>query len=68
MFCGVGEIFYGRPDTPYEGVQAKIEDISIRNVQLSFDRVVQKNDTILAGEVMTKKKFERMFTREKPMF
>lgn len=56
-----GEIWFGRPGTAYEQVEAKIESITPRNVQVSYDRIVQVNGSQLAGEVMSKKRFREMF-------
>ena len=58
-------MWFGRPNTPYEGVQAKIEDMTIRNVEIEFDRIVHINNVMLAGEVMSKRRFKRMFSLEK---
>ena len=58
-----GEIWFGLPGTPYEGVEAKIETVTARNVQVSYDRIVQVNGSQLAGEVMSKKRFREMFDR-----
>jgi hypothetical protein len=65
-----GEIWFGRPGTAYEQVEAKIESITPRNVQVSYDWIVQVNGSQLAGEVMPKGKFLRMFdsTRQLSLF
>ncbi|MBS7531858.1 hypothetical protein IC619_015400 [Hazenella sp. IB182353] len=56
-----GEVWLGRTGTPYAGVSATIDDVTTRNVVLSYDRVVDVNGVQTIGEVMTQKKFERMF-------
>lgn len=56
-----GEIWFGRPGTAYEQVEAKIENITARNVQVSFNQVVQVKGMRLLGEVMSKGKFRQMF-------
>ncbi|MBD1373888.1 hypothetical protein IC620_16205 [Hazenella sp. IB182357] len=56
-----GEVWHGRTATPYEGVSATIDDVTTRNVILSYDRVVDVNGVQTIGEVMTQKKFNRMF-------
>jgi hypothetical protein len=56
-----GETWYGRPGTPYEGVAATVETITARNVQVSFDRIVQVDGLKLSGKVMPKGTFKRMF-------
>ncbi|KFZ39317.1 hypothetical protein JS81_14975 [Thermoactinomyces sp. Gus2-1] len=63
MRHGIGEIWFGRSGSVYEGIQARIESITPRNVQVSYDRIVQVNGSQLAGEVMSKKRFREMFDR-----
>jgi hypothetical protein len=56
-----GDIWFGKIGTAYEGVKATIEEITARNVQLRYDRIVQVNGLQLSGEVMGKGNFLRMF-------
>ena len=53
----LGEIWFGRSGSVYEGIQARIESITTRNVQVSFNQVVQVKGMRLLGEVMSKGKF-----------
>lgn len=57
----VGDIWYGKDQTPYEGVPAKIDAITTRNVQVSFDRNVSLDDILTSGTVMTHKQFRTNF-------
>jgi sorbitol-specific phosphotransferase system component IIBC len=63
-----GEIWFGRPGTIYEQVEAKIESITARNVQVSYNRIVQVNGSRVVGEVMAKGKFKRMFDRVQQLY
>ncbi|MBH8605622.1 hypothetical protein [Thermoactinomyces sp. CICC 10522] len=56
-----GEIWYGRPGTPYEGVEARIDVVTVRKVSCTYNRIVEIDGMRLAGEVMPKGKFMRMF-------
>ncbi|MBA4549898.1 hypothetical protein H1R82_13295 [Thermoactinomyces intermedius] len=55
------EIWFGRLGTAYEQAEAKIENITARNVQVSFNQVVQVKGIRLLGEVLSKGKFRQMF-------
>jgi hypothetical protein len=57
----IGEIWYGKDGTPYEGVSAQIDAITIRNVQVMFDKTVYIDDLLLGGTVMTHKQFRLYF-------
>lgn len=57
----IGDIWHGKAATPYEDVTAKIDAITTRNVQVSFDRVVEMDNMRLAGEVLTQKQFRANF-------
>jgi hypothetical protein len=57
----IGDIWYGKDGTPYEGVTAKIDAITARNVQVSFDRIVNMDGAKLGGTVMTQKQFRANF-------
>ena len=59
----LGEIWFGRSGSVYEGIQARIESITTRNVQVSFNQVVQVKGMRLLGEVMSKGKFRQTFDR-----
>jgi hypothetical protein len=34
----IGDIWYGKSQTPYEGITARIDAVTSRNVQVSFER------------------------------
>jgi hypothetical protein len=55
------EIWFGRLGTAYEQAEVKIENITARNVQVSFNQVVQVKGIRLLGEVLSKGKFRQMF-------
>jgi hypothetical protein len=57
----IGEIWYGKDGTPYESVSARIDAITTRNVQVSFDQDVNVDDMVQAGTVMTHKQFRLQF-------
>lgn len=56
-----GQTWYGKDGTEYAGVVAIIDVITARNVQLTYDRIVEVGGVRLAGQVMGKGKFKRMF-------
>jgi hypothetical protein len=57
----IGQVWYGKDETAYKGVAATIQAITARNVQLHFDQVINVDGVKLRGEVMSKRKFKRMF-------
>lgn len=57
----IGEIWFGKDGTSYQGIIATIKAITTRNVQLTYNLVVNVDGVRLRGEVMSKRKFERMF-------
>jgi hypothetical protein len=61
MRLEIGEIWFGKDGTSYQGIIATIKAITTRNVQLTYDLVVNVDGVRLRGEVMTQKKFQTMF-------
>jgi hypothetical protein len=57
----INDIWYGKEATPYEGVTARIDAITTRNVQVSFDHVITVDGLQLGGTVMTHKQFRLHF-------
>lgn len=57
----IGDIWYGKDRTVYENVSARIDAITTRNVQVSFDRTVSVDDLLLSGTVITHKQFRLHF-------
>jgi hypothetical protein len=57
----IGDIWYGKSQTPYENVSARIDAITTRNVQVSFDRNVSVDEILTSGTVMTHKQFRLHF-------
>jgi hypothetical protein len=57
----INDIWYGKDGTPYAGVSAKIDAVTSRNVQVSFDRNVSMDGLLLSGSVMTHKQFKLNF-------
>lgn len=47
-----GETWYGRPGTTYEGVEARIDVVTVRKVSCTYKRIVQIDRMRLAGQVM----------------
>jgi hypothetical protein len=58
----VGDIWYGKVGTAYEGIQATISRITPHRVQISFDKKVNGNLGIMPG----KKTFRKLFQKKKP--
>lgn len=61
----VGDVWHGRLGTNYEGVEAKIDNITPRRVQVSFNRLVEVDDMILGGTTFGKKNFGQLFEKQK---
>lgn len=57
----INDIWYGKDQTPYEGVSARIDAITTRNVQVMFDATVSVDGFLLGGTVMTHKQFRLNF-------
>lgn len=57
----IGDIWYGKDQTSYEGVTARIDAITSRNVQVMFDQTVSVDGFVLGGTVMTHKQFRINF-------
>jgi hypothetical protein len=54
----INDIWYGKSQTPYENVSARIDAITTRNVQVSN---VSVDDIQTSGTVMTHKQFRLHF-------
>jgi hypothetical protein len=61
MELHINDIWYGKDGTSYEGVTARIDAVTSRNVQISFDRVVAVDEIRTSGTVMTHKQFRLHF-------
>lgn len=61
----VGDVWHGRLGTNYEGVEAKIDNITPRRVQVSFSQLVEVDNMILGGSVFGKKNFCQLFEQQK---
>ncbi len=57
----IGEVWYGKENTAYQGISATIDAITSRNVQVTFDRVVSIDGMQLGGDVITHKRFKLHF-------
>ncbi|GIM48492.1 hypothetical protein DNHGIG_40410 [Collibacillus ludicampi] len=57
----IGNRLSGRQGTVYEGVQARIDAITKRYVQVYFDRVVTVNGMKLLGQVLSKSAVKKYF-------
>lgn len=57
----INDIWYGKENTPYASVTARIDAVTTRNVQVSFDQTVSVEGLQLGGTVMTHKQFRLHF-------
>lgn len=56
----VGDIWYGKVGTAYEGVQSTISRITPQRVQVSFNKKVDGN----IGTMLGKKTFRKLFQKQ----
>lgn len=61
----VGTVWYGKIGTDFEGVEATIERITPRRVQVKFDKLVYLNKKQVLGSVFGKRNFLRLFKKQK---
>jgi hypothetical protein len=57
----IDDIWYGKDGTPYEDVSARIDAVTSRNVQVSFDQTISVDGLQLGGTVFTHKQFRLNF-------
>lgn len=57
----IGDVWYGKDGTKYEGIQATIDDITSRYVQVSFTPGLQDGEGISKGKPLTKRYFIHYF-------
>jgi len=57
----IREVWYGKDGTKYEGIQATIEDITSRYVQVSFTPGLWDGEGISSGKPLTKRHFIQYF-------
>lgn len=60
----VGDEWYGRIGTVYEGVRATVERVTPHRVQVTFDKKMIVNGNKLGGMVFGKENFVRLFRRQ----
>lgn len=61
MDLQTGDVWYGKKGTDYEGIQATIDDITARYVQVSFSPPVQTYYATSYGRPLGKHQFMRFF-------
>jgi hypothetical protein len=57
----IGETWYGKDGTVYQGIIATIGAITARNVEVQYNQIVEMDGLQLAGEVMGKRRFQELF-------
>jgi len=68
MELQIGDRWYGEQETDYEGIQATIDDITARYVQLSFSPPLYSNTSPIHGKPLGKRQFRRNFTPQSPYY
>lgn len=66
MDLQIGDIWYGKPKTAYDGIQATIEDITARYVQLSFHPPLYPDTSPVLGKPLGKRQFRQNFSPRPP--
>lgn len=61
----IGDIWYGKEGTDYEGFRAKIHDVTSRYVQLGFTPPLNQKGAPVHGKPLGKRQFSRNFTAQK---
>jgi len=61
----IGDVWHGRRGTNFEGVEATIDNITPRRVQVSFNRLVDFDEMRSGGTTFGKKNFRRLFEQRK---
>lgn len=61
MAFQIGDIWYGKNETAYEGIRATIDDITSRYVQVSFTPPLRINGPGLHSKPIGKRQFTRHF-------
>lgn len=61
----IGDVWHGRLGTDFENVEATIDNITPRRVQVSFNRLVDFDGMRSGGTTFGKKNFCRLFEQQK---
>jgi len=62
MELQIGDRWYGKQETVYEGIEATIEDITPRYVQISFNPPLYADVSPLLGKPLGKRQFRLNFS------
>jgi len=68
MDIQIGDTWYGRHETAYEGIQATIHDITTRYVQVSFHPPLYAEISPLLGKPLGKRQFRQNFSPRPPHY
>jgi len=68
MDIQIGDTWYGKHKTAYEGIQATIHDITARYVQLSFNPPLYADVSPLLGKPLGKCQFRQNFSPRPPHY
>lgn len=68
MELQIGDIWYGKQNTAYEGVQATIDDITARYVQVSFRPPLYPEVSPVLGKPLGKRQFRQNFSPHPPSY
>lgn len=61
----MGDVWYGRIGTDYEGIEATIDRITGHRVQVSFNKTIEIDGDPISGRVFEKRNFLKLFRRQK---
>lgn len=67
MELQVGETWFGKEGTAYEGIQATIYDVTSRYVQVHFTPGLQLQQAVTYGKPLGKRQFKNYFTPQQQM-
>lgn len=66
MDLQIGDVWYGKNGSTYEGIEATIDDITTRYVQVSFTPALDPNGTHVYGKPLGKRHFMENFAPQPP--
>lgn len=66
MELQMGNTWYGRQETAYEGIQGTIDHITARYVQVSFTPALNPQSSPVYGKPIGKRHFRQHFTQQPP--
>jgi len=68
MELRIGDSWYGKQGTAYEGIQATIDDVTARYVQVSFTPALDLNGSPVYGKPLGKRHFVQHFAPQPPHY